>query len=53
MPNMSREKVKMEDVDFNRMFKIYAENELDAFYILTPNMMEKIKKLNLALLTKR
>ena len=37
------EKVKMEDVDFNSMFKIYAENELDAFYILTPNMMEKIK----------
>lgn len=39
-------KVKMEDVDFNKTFKIYAENELDAFYILTPNTMEKIKKLN-------
>ena len=40
------EKVKMEDVDFNKTFKIYAENELDAFYVLTPNTMEKIKKLN-------
>ena len=40
------EKVKMEDVDFNKTFKIYAENEIDAFYVLTPNMMEKIKKLN-------
>lgn len=40
------EKVKMEDVDFNKTFKVYAENELDAFYVLTPNTMEKIKKLN-------
>lgn len=39
-------KVNMENVDFNKNFKIYAENEEDAFYILTPNMMEKIKKIN-------
>lgn len=39
-------KVKMEDVEFNKMFKVYAENELDAFYVLTPNTMNKIKKLN-------
>lgn len=39
-------KIKMEDVDFNKKFTIYAENELDAFYVLTPNMMEKIKKLD-------
>lgn len=39
-------KVKMEDVDFNETFKVYAENEFDAFYVLTPNTMEKIKKLN-------
>lgn len=38
--------VKMEDVEFNKIFKVYAENELDAFYVLTPNTMEKIKKLN-------
>lgn len=39
-------KIKMEDIDFNKVFKIYAENELDAFYVLTPNTMQKIKELN-------
>ena len=36
-------KVKMEDVEFNKMFKTYAESEHDAFYILTPHFMEKLK----------
>ena len=36
-------KVKMEDVEFNKKFSVCAENEHDAFYILTPNFMEKIK----------
>ena len=27
--------VKMEDIEFNKLFTIYAENEHDAFYILT------------------
>lgn len=38
-------KVEMEDTEFNKMFKIYAQNEHDAFYILTPALMEKIKNL--------
>ena len=38
-------KVKLEDIEFNKMFKIYSEIEHDAFYILTPHFMEKIKKL--------
>lgn len=38
-------KVEMEDTEFNKIFKIYAQNEHDAFYILTPSLMEKIKKL--------
>lgn len=38
-------KVEMEDTEFNKMFRIYAQNEHDAFYILTPALMEKIKKL--------
>ena len=37
--------VQMEDMEFNKMFKIYSENEHDAFYILTPHFMEKIKKI--------
>lgn len=38
--------VKMEDVEFNKCFKVYSENEYDAFYILTPHFMEKLKELN-------
>lgn len=36
--------VKMEDVEFNKNFSVYAENEHEAFYILTPHFMEKIKE---------
>lgn len=35
--------VKMEDMEFNKYFTVYAENEHEAFYILTPHFMEKIK----------
>lgn len=38
-------KVVMEDIEFNKEFRVYAQNELDAFYVLTPNTMEKIKEL--------
>lgn len=37
-------KVELEDINFNKQFNVYAVNELDAFYILTPNTMEKIKE---------
>ena len=35
-------KVKMESVDFNKKFKIFAEEDITAFYILTPDIMEAI-----------
>lgn len=38
-------KVKMEDVEFNKMFAIFAENDHEAFYILTPTFMEKMKNI--------
>lgn len=38
-------KVVMEDQAFNNSFRTYAQDEHDAFYILTPSLMEKIKKL--------
>ena len=38
--------VKMEDEDFNKKFSVHAQNEHDAFYILTPQLMEKIKNLS-------
>ncbi|MEE3343028.1 MAG: DUF3137 domain-containing protein [Bacilli bacterium] len=37
-------KVTLEDEDFNKNFTVVAENEHDAFYILTPHFMEKIKE---------
>lgn len=39
-------KVAMEDQEFNKMFRIFAQDDHDAFYILTPHLMEKIKKLS-------
>lgn len=38
-------KVMMEDEEFNKKFRVYAQDEHDAFYILTPSLMEKIKNL--------
>ena len=38
--------VKMEDEDFNKKFSVHAQSEHDAFYILTPQFMEKIKNLS-------
>ena len=42
-------KVRMDDTEFNKMFNVYAESEHEAFYILTPHFMEKIKNLKLKL----
>lgn len=38
--------VLMEDDDFNKKFTIHAQDEHDAFYVLTPQLMERIKNLN-------
>ena len=48
--NMRYSKVKMESEAFNKMFRVYTQIEHDAFYILTPQIMEKL--LNLANLYK-
>lgn len=39
-------KVELEDVNFHKFFEVYAKDEVEAFYILTPPMIERIKKLN-------
>lgn len=38
-------KVMMEDQLFNNEFRTYAQSEHEAFYVLTPSLMEKIKNL--------
>lgn len=39
------DKISLEDVEFNKKFKTYASNQHDAFYVLTPSLMENIKTL--------
>ncbi len=37
--------IKMEDVEFNKKFQTQAIDGFDAFYIMTPHMMHRIKRL--------
>jgi len=39
------EVVKLEDPEFMNMFNVYAKDQLEARYILTPSLMERIKEL--------
>lgn len=41
----STSKVTFEDIDFNDRFEVYAQDEHDAFYVCTPQFIERIKKL--------
>ena len=36
------EKVELEDIDFNKKFKVISDNQIEARYILTPQMMENL-----------
>lgn len=38
-------KIEMEDPEFNKCFRVYTDNELEAFRILTPDFMLKLKSL--------
>ncbi len=40
--NCKYNQVEMEDITFNELFNVYAENNHDAFYLLTPSFMEKL-----------
>lgn len=39
------EALKFEDDEFNQMFHSFSNNDLDAYYIMTPHYMEKVKNL--------
>jgi len=45
LSNRKFKKVELESVDFNKKFKTYSTNELSAFYVLTPDIMEAIFEL--------
>lgn len=40
-------KVMMESESFNSKFNVFAQNEHDAFYIITPSLMERLERLEL------
>jgi hypothetical protein len=42
----SRKKVQMENMAFNKQFRVFTENFQMAFYVLTPHFMEFIMSLN-------
>lgn len=36
------ERIKVESEEFNRMFKVYAEDSVEGYYLLDPTMIEKM-----------
>lgn len=43
--NFNMSTISTENLNFNSRYNIYATNQHDAFYVLTPDMMEKILKM--------
>ncbi len=39
------DRLKFENEEFNKEFKVFAQDEQEAFYIMTPHMMESLLKL--------
>jgi hypothetical protein len=39
------EKVRLEDPDFDKQFTVYSPDQIEARFILTPSMMERLKSL--------
>lgn len=40
------QRVKLEDINFNKKFSIYSNDQIEARYILTPKVMDLLDKLN-------
>lgn len=43
--NDRRHRVKMEDIEFNEMYRVYCQDDHEAYYILTPQFMSVLKEL--------
>ena len=43
---INKEIIKLEDNEFNKRFKVLADSEVEARYIITPSFMERIKNFN-------
>lgn len=46
------QKVKLEDVDFDKHFSVYTKDQVEARYLLTPTFMERLKHLETSFGTK-
>ena len=46
------EKVELEDVEFDKRFKVASENQIEARYLVTPAFMDRLKSLQTAFGTK-
>ena len=38
--------IKLEDPDFNRMFRVYGDSQLESRYILSTNLMSRLVEFN-------
>lgn len=46
------QKVNLEDVSFEKQFNVYAQDQIEARYLLTPTFMERLKSINTSFGTK-
>lgn len=44
--NTDGEKIRLEDPDFQKQFEVYCDDQIQARYILTPALMERLKTIN-------
>jgi len=52
-PSANLKKTKLEDVEFNKKYDVFTDDEVEARYILTPKFMEKIKDIKFAFNAKK
>ena len=43
--NQGYKNIQMDDIEFNNIFNVYAQNEYETFYVLTPYFMSKLKEI--------
>ena len=41
----NRQKINLEDIEFNKIFQVYSDDQVEARYILTVGFMEKLKNI--------
>ena len=47
------EEIKLEDVEFNKQFKVFSTDQIEARYLLTTAFMERLKRIMLAFKTEK